>query len=172
MKTSYESLKMSVVFQKIKIIRGVKVMLDSDLAELYAIKTKVLNQAVKRNVERFPADFMFQLTVEEAERSRSQFVTLKRGQNIKHNPYAFTEHGILMLSSVLNSSRAVQVNIEIMRAFLKMRQFLINNSDILLKLKDIESKLKTHDEEISVVFKLIEHFIQEDIKPIKKIGFV
>lgn len=101
------------------LVRGEKVMLDGALASLYGVTTKAFNQAVKRHRERFPSDFMFQLTIEETQvlRSRSQFVTLKRGQNIKYRPYAFTEHGILMLSSVLKSERAIQVNIEVMRTF-------------------------------------------------------
>src|SRR5947209_7259107 len=105
----------------ILLIRGQRVMLAHDLAELYGVKTKILNQAVKRHRKRFPDDFMFQLNFHEVSSSRSQIVTLKQGLNIKYRPYAFTEHGILMLSSVLNSERAVQVNIEIMRAFVHLR---------------------------------------------------
>lgn len=119
----------------ILLIRGQRVILDYDLARLYAVTTKVLNQAVKRNLDRFPEDFMFQLTKgevaewERLKRSRSQIVTLKRvrGTNIKYQPYAFTEHGILMLSSVLKSPRAVQVNIQIMRTFVRLRELLASN---------------------------------------------
>ena len=114
---------MLVPEEKIKnhiyLIRGKRIMLDSDLAKLYGVKTKVLNQAVKRNIERFPEHFMFQLTQEEAEASRSQIVTLKRGQNIKYLPYVFTEQGVAMLSSVLSSKRAIQVNIQIIKSLLK-----------------------------------------------------
>ena len=120
------SIPAESVENSILLIRSRKVILDRTLAKLYGVSTKVLNQAVKRNPERFPADFMFQLTMEEAkaeERLRSQIVTLKKsqGKNIKYRPYAFTEHGILMLSSVLKSERAVQVNIEIMRTFVRLR---------------------------------------------------
>jgi len=108
----------------ILLIRGQKVMLDYDLAKLYGVETKILNQAVKRNIKRFPGDFMFQLDIQEVRDSRSQIVTLKRGQNIKYLPYAFTEHGILMLSSVLNSETEVQVIIEIIGSFVGLRQIL------------------------------------------------
>src|SRR3990167_5227802 len=117
-----------VIERRIFIVRGKSVMLDRDLAKLYGVETRVLNQAVKRNINRFPEDFMFSLTREEIGRisqivirSRSQFVTLKRGQNIKYLPYAFTEQGVAMLSSVLNSERAINVNVQIMRAFVKIR---------------------------------------------------
>jgi hypothetical protein len=135
--------------QSIILIRGHKVMLDRDLAYLYGVPTKVLNQAVKRHQDRFPEDFMFQLTMEEARvwwievkgsSLRSQTVTLKRGQHIKYRPYAFTEHGILMPSSVLNSERAVQVNIEIMRAFVRLRRMLASHAELARKLDAIEGK--------------------------------
>jgi uncharacterized membrane-anchored protein YjiN (DUF445 family) len=126
----------------IYLIRGEKVMLDRDLAAMYDVPTKVFNQAVRRHQERFPTDFMFQLTKEEAMsiRSRSQSVTLNRGSNIKYLPYAFTEHGVLMLSSVLNSQRAIQVNIEIMRAFVKLRQMLASDADLSRRLDELEGK--------------------------------
>ena len=122
----------------IRVIRGQQVMLDRDLAELYGVETKVLNQAVKRNLGRFPDDFRFQLTKEEC--SRSQFVTLNegRGSNIKYLPYAFTEQGVAMLSGVLKSSTAVEVNIRIMRAFVSMRHFMANNAAIFQRLETIE----------------------------------
>jgi hypothetical protein len=122
-------------------IREQKIMLDSDLAELYGVTTKVLNQAVKRNRGRFPKDFMFQLTRDESEElSRSQFVTLKRGQNIKYCPFVFTEHGIAMLSSVLKSERAIQVNIAIIRAFIKIRQLLASQAGLMKKVLEVEEK--------------------------------
>ncbi len=122
----------------IRVIRGQQVMLDRDLAELYGVETKVLNQAVKRNLGRFPDDFRFQLTKEEC--SRSQFVTLNegRGSNIKYFPYAFTEQGVAMLSGVLKSPTAVEVNIRIMRAFVSMRHFMVNNAAIFQRLETIE----------------------------------
>ena len=150
-------------------LRGHNVMLDADLAALYQVEVKVLNQAVKRNRERFPLDFMFQLTAEEAESLRSQIVTLKkRGQHIKYRPYAFTEHGILMLSSVLNSERAVQVNIEIMRAFVRLRQILASHKDLARKLADLEKK---YDAQFKVVFDAIRELMTPLPPPPRRIGF-
>ena len=136
---NYSLVPSEVIEQHIYLIRNQKVMLDRDLADLYRVSTKVLNQAVKRNLERFPEDFMFQLSSDEAEtwwnhvlvgRSRSQIVTLKRGENIKYQPFAFTEHGILMLSSVLHSERAIAVNIAIMRTFVKLREMLASQKNL------------------------------------------
>ena len=122
----------------IKVIRGQQVMLDKDLATLYGVETRTLNQAVKRNIQRFPSDFRFQLTMEEC--SKSQIVTLNagRGQNIKKLPYAFTEQGVAMLSSVLRSQTAIEVNIQIMRAFVSMRHFMVNNASVFSRLETIE----------------------------------
>jgi hypothetical protein len=139
----------------ILLIRGEKVILDSSLAELYGVETKVLNQAVKRNSRRFPEDFMFQLTAEEAAnlfRLRSQIVTLKQGEHRKYLPYVFTEQGVAMLSSVLHSDRAVRVNIEIMRAFVRLRQMLASNTELARKLDAIEKK---YDRQFKVVFDTI-----------------
>lgn len=143
-----------IIEKKILLIRGEKVMLDSDLAGLYEVSVKVLNQAVKRNIGRFPEDFMFQLTKEENESLRSQFVTLKkgRGEHRKYLPYVFTEQGVAMLSSVLNSERAVKVNIEIMRAFVKLRQLLSSNAELARKLEALEKK---YDAQFKVVFDAI-----------------
>ena len=159
------------------LIRGEKVMLDRDLANLYGVSTKVFNQAVKRHRDRFPPDFMFQLTIGEARewwlavnanRLRSQTVTLKRGQHLKHRPYAFTEHGILMLSSVLNSERAIQVNIEIMRAFVKLRQMLASNAELSRRLDELES---TYDHQFKVVFDAIRKLMSPPVRDRKEIGF-
>jgi ORF6N domain-containing protein len=140
------------VEDSILLIRSQKVILDRTLAKLYGVSTSVLNQAVRRNPERFPPDFMFQLTVEEAkaldlERSRSQIVILKKrqGKNIKYRPYAFTEHGILMLSSVLRSDRAIQVNIQIMRTFVRLREMLASNGELTRRLDELE---RTYDGKI------------------------
>jgi hypothetical protein len=147
--------------RSILLIRGHKVMLDRDLAYLYGVTTKVLNQAVKRHKDRFPEDFMFQLTMEEARiwwtevrggGLRSQIVTLKRGQHIKYRPYAFTEHGILMLSSVLNSERAIKVNIEIMRVFVHLRRILASHTELARKLDALEKK---YDAQFKIVFDAI-----------------
>ena len=156
---------------KILLIRGKKVMLDKDLADLYGVKTKVLNQAVKRNLERFPEDFMFQLTKDEADSLRSQIVTLKQGEHIKYFPHAFTEQGVSMLSSVLNSKRAIQVNIQIMRIFTKLREVIASNKEIMQKLNQLENKVEKHDSEIQSIFEAIRQLISAPEKTKKKIGF-
>jgi hypothetical protein len=148
-------------------------MLDADLAVLYGVETKALNQAVQRNLDRFPSDFMFQLTEEEAARLRSQTVTLKkgRGQHRKYLPYAFTEQGVAMLSSVLRSPQAVQVNIEIMRAFVRMRQLQLTNDDMGKKLAALEKKYERHDAQFSVVFQAIRELMDPPTKKKRPIGF-
>ncbi len=143
-------------------------MLDKDLAEMYGVETKKFNRSVKRNSSRFPSDFMFQLTKEEAQASRYQFGTLKRGQNIKYLPYAFTEQGVAMLSSVLNSERAVQVNIQIIRTFTKLREILSENKQLAEKIEGMESK---YDKQISIIFEALRSLMIEEAKPKKKIGF-
>jgi hypothetical protein len=146
-------------------------MVDGDLAMLYGVETKIFNQAVKRNIRRFPVDFMFQLTREEAEklRSRSQFVTLKQGKNIKYLPYVFTEFGVAMLSSVLRSERAIFVNIEIMRTFGRLRRLLASHKDLADKLQELENK---YDKNFRVVFKAIDHLLRLPEEPIKEpMGF-
>jgi len=156
--------------KRILLIRDEKVMLDSDLAELYGVEIKVLNQAVKRNIERFPIDFMFQLTTEEYELLRSQFVTLKpgRGKHRKYLPYAFTEQGVAMLSSVLKSERAINVNIEIMRSFVRLRQMLASNAELARKLATLEKK---YDLQFKAVFDAIRQLMAPPSKPDKQIGF-
>jgi hypothetical protein len=146
-------------------------MLDADLAVLYGVEVKVLNQAVKRNIERFPEDFMFQLTAEEAATLRSQTVTLKpgRGRHRKYLPYAFTEQGVAMLSSVLRSRRAVLVNIEIMRAFVRLRQMLASHADLARKLEALEKK---YDAQFKVVFDAIRELMAPPTPKHKRpIGF-
>jgi hypothetical protein len=147
-------IPMERISQAIVLIRGQKVLLDSHLAELYEVDIKVLNQAVKRNIGRFPADFMFQLTIEEADSLRSQIVTLKsgRGHHRKYLPYVFTEQGVAMLSSVLHSDRAIHVNIAIMRAFVRLRQMLTTNVALARQLAALERK---YDAQFKVVFDAI-----------------
>lgn len=155
----------------IYLIRGEKVMLDSDLAQLYGVSAKVLNQAVKRNIDRFPLDFMFQLGELEMEFLRSQIVTSKTKEGKggrRYMPYAFTEQGVAMLSSVLRSSRAVQVNIEIMRAFMKMRRIMSGHKDLARKLNSLEKK---YDVQFKAVFDAIRKLMKKDEKPGKRIGF-
>jgi phage regulator Rha-like protein len=156
--------------QTILLIRRHRVMLDTDLAKLYGVPAKVLNQAVRRNASRFPADFMFQLTGEEATALRSQFVTLKtgRGQHRKYRPYAFTEQGVAMLSSVLHSERAIQVNIAIMRAFVQLREMIGSNKGLARRLNELEKK---YDSQFRVVFEAIRELMAEPEPKVKRIGF-
>ena len=154
---------------KIYLLRGQKVMLDFDLARLYQVPTKRLNEQVKRNKKRFPPDFMFQLTIQETQRSRSQFATLNRGKNIKYFPHAFTEQGVAMLSSVLNSERAIQVNIQIMRTFTKLRQLLATHIELRRKLESLENK---YDQQFKVVFDAIKALISQPEPKKLKIGFL
>jgi phage regulator Rha-like protein len=155
-----------IIEKKILLIRGHKVMLDSDLAKLYGVETFNLNKAVKRNIERFPEDFMFQLSKEEAGSLRFQSGILKteghpveikqgRGQHRKYLPYVFTEQGVAMLSSVLHSKGAIQVNIAIMRAFVKLKEMLSTNKELAFKLAQLERKIEKHDGEIKLVFDAI-----------------
>jgi ORF6N domain len=150
-------------------IRGERVMLDRDLAALYGVETKVLKQAVRRNIDRFPADFMFVLNSIEFENWRSQFVTSNEDRmGLRYRPMAFTEHGILMLSSILNSKRAVQVNIQIMRAFVKLRQMLASNAELSVRLDELEKK---YDRQFKVVFDAIRSLMVAPRTEPKQIGF-
>lgn len=162
-----------VVMNKIYIVRGQKVMLDSDLAELYQIETKNLKRQVKRNIERFPKDFMIELTKEEEDSLRCQIGTLKRGEHIKYLPYAFTEQGVAMLSSVLSSPKAIQVNIQIIRIFTRIRQMLMDNTEIRLAIEKLEKKTDNNAKNIEVVFQYMDELIdkKETAKPRVKIGY-
>jgi hypothetical protein len=135
-----------VIERRILVIRGHKVMLDTHLAELYGVDTKTLKRAVRRNRDRFPPDFMFELTAEEHRALRYQFGTLKRGEHIKYRPFVFSEQGVAMLSSVLRSKRAMVVNIEIMRVFVRLREVLANNRELAHKLADLERRFGKHDD--------------------------
>jgi len=156
---------------KIHQIRGIKVIFDKDLALLYGVSTGALNQAVKRNRERFPKNFMFQLTKEEAYLLRSQFVILKQGKHLKYLPYAFTEQGVAMLSSVLKSRKAIQVNIAIMNTFVKLREILSTHKKLAYKLTELEKKYKKHDSDIESIFEAIRQLMSIEQKPKRKIGF-
>jgi hypothetical protein len=163
------------ISEKILTIRGKKVMLATDLAAMYGVLTKVLNQAVKRNAAKFPSDFAFQLTREEAKlanRLRSQFVTLKRGQHIKYLPHVFTEHGAIMAATVLNSPEAIQMSVFVVRAFVKMREILISRSELEKRLLQIENILLAHDESIRELYRQIRPLLLPPPEgPRKKIGF-
>lgn len=166
---------LEAVVHQIYVIRGHRIMLDRDLAELYGVPTKVLIQSVKRNIERFPADFMFLLTWGEVNSLRSQIVTLKpagkRGAHTKYLPRAFTEQGVAMLSSVLRSERAIRVNILIMRAFVKIRQAIASNRDLAEKYNELERRTARHDNEIRAIFDVIKKLIAPPDKPKERIGF-
>jgi len=157
--------------QVILLIRGQRVMLDRDLAALYGVETKNLNKAVRRNIERFPPDFMFQLTAEEADCLRFQFGTLKRGQHFKYLPQVFTQEGVAMLSSVLRSPRAIQVNIAIMRVFVRLRETLALHRELAQKLAELEHKIEGHDASIRTLFDAIRKLAAPAAKPLREIGF-
>ena len=169
-----EMISDEIISQQIYFIRNQKVMLDRDLAKLYEVETKVLKQAVRRNLDRFPPDFMFELSKIEAENSRSQIVTLKQGQNIKYLPMAFTEQGVAMLSSVLNSHRAIKVNIQIMRLFTKLRGIAEHTTELKLEIEQIKNKISNQNQNIELVFKYLDELIEknENPKPRKRIGYL
>ena len=152
-----------VIIYKIYLIRGKKVMLDRDLAELYEVETKRLKEQVRRNIDRFPEDFMFELTKEELAEWRYQFGTSSsETMGLRVPPFAFTEHGVIMLASILNSDRAIQVNVQIVRIFIRMREMLVSNKEILYRLEKIEQKTEEHDDQIMLI---VDHMSQlEDIK--------
>ncbi len=166
-----------IIVSKIYTVRGQKIMLDKDLAEMYGVETKHLKRQVKRNMERFPEEFMFELTAKEFENLRSQNGTTSWGGS-RYLPFAFTEHGVLMLSGVLNSPTAIQINIKIIKVFTKLREMLLNNKDMILKFEQLDKKIinlgydvKMHDGEIETIFELINE-IREERKRTKKITVV
>ncbi len=156
-------IPVEAIVSKIINLRGERALLDRDLSKMYGVETRVLKQAVRRNIDRFPDDFMFELTKKEQDSLRSQFVTLKRGQHSKYPPFAFTEQGVAMLSSVLNSDRAIRVNIAI------IRKMLVTHKDLKRKIEAMEKK---YDEQFRIVFEAITQLIEEDEKPKKKIGYI
>jgi len=167
--TSKQMIPREMLQGKIFLIRGKKVMLDRDLAALYRVETKVLNQAVKRNLERFPKSFMFQLTKTELTIWKSQIVTSnKEKMGLRKRPLAFTEHGILMLSSVLNSKRAIQVNIQIMQTFTKLRELMTSHKGLKGKIEEMEKK---YDYQFKVVFEAIKELLSPPQKTKKLVGF-
>jgi hypothetical protein len=161
-------ISVEIIATKILEIRGKKVMLDRDLAELYRVETRVLNQAVKRNMTRFPEDFMFSLSRKEIMRISQFVISLKFSKKV----YAFTEQGVAMLSSVLNSQRAIKVNIQIMRAFVKLKELLLTHKDLAIKLKALEKKYVNHDQKIKAIFEVIKQLLQpKPVESKKRIGF-
>jgi hypothetical protein len=162
------------VVEKILDVRGQKVILDADLANIYGVETRALNQALKRNAERFPDDFAFRLTLQEAgqlQRSRSQSVTLKRGQNVKYRPWAFTEHGAIMAASVLNSPRAVEMSVYVVRAFVRLRDFARTHVELAKQLAALERRVTGHDEELKQVLVGLRQLLGPPARPRRPIGF-
>jgi hypothetical protein len=160
-----------VVMNKILLIRGKKVMVDKDIAELYDVPTKRLNEQVKRNRKRFPEDFMFQLTAAEKEEVVAKCDHLKTLKYSPNLPYVFTEHGAVMLASILNSDRAIEVNIQIVRIFTRMREMLSTHKDILLKLEQLEKQVINHDEQIELIFEYLKQLLGSPQEPRIQIGF-
>lgn len=164
--TNLTTLPDEVVMNKIYIIRKQKVMLDRDLAQLYDVETKRLKEQVKRNIERFPEDFMFELTDLEFNNWRSQIATSNSDKmGLRHKPFCFTEHGILMLSSVLNSEKAIQVNIQIMRIFIRIKQALTDNTELRLIIEELRKKTENNIKNIEVVFQYLDELIDKKDKP-------
>jgi len=166
-----EIIPIKRIEKKILLIRNQKVMIDRDLAELYGVATKRLNEQVKRNIERFPFDFMFQLTLEEKSEVVANCDHLKNLKYSPNLPYAFTEHGALMLASVLNSSRAVEASIYVVRAFIRLREILLTHKELAKKLKELELKIDSHDQHIQAIFDVINQLLIPPEKPKRKIGF-
>ena len=166
-----EIVSIETIASRIFYIRSMRVMLDKDLADLYGVETRVLNQAVKRHIKRFPDDFMFQLSKSEYESLISQFVTSKKAGRggVRKMPHAFTEQGVAMLSGILNSDRAIAVNIQIMRTFTKLRQMLLDNKNLKNELEELRQQT---DERFQIVFETLDHLLSMGNKPKKKIGFM
>jgi phage regulator Rha-like protein len=162
-------ISLEIIERKIYLIRNVKVMLDSDLAILYGVPAKRLNEQVKRNIKRFPPDFMFQLSENETKRLsglRSQIATLKRGQNIKYRPYVFTEHGVTMLASVLRSEKAIEISIYVVRAFIKLREMLATNKNLIKEFEKMKQVQKNHGQHIVNILNVISQLLNPPKEPI------
>jgi phage regulator Rha-like protein len=161
-----------VIISKIYLIRGQRVMIDRDLAELYRVETKVLKQSVRRNIERFPKDFMFEMNKKEFESWRNEHATSPEDrQGLRYVPFCFTEQGVTMLSCVLNSSIAIEVNIRVIRVFTKMRELVLTHKDILLKLEQLDRKVVGQDDDIKLIFKYLKELLNPPSEPMRKIGF-
>jgi hypothetical protein len=187
-KAAAETVPAERIQSRIRVLRGQRVLLDADLAEIYEVPTKRLNEQVKRNIQRFPVDFMFQLTPEEAElalRSRSQTATLnadgslrsqnatsKRGQNIKYLPFAFTEHGAVQLSNILRSDRAIEMGIAVVRAFVQLRALMTDHKTLRAKLAELDARVGAHDEQLTAIVEAIRELAVPVDSPTKrKIGY-
>jgi phage regulator Rha-like protein len=171
MTTSAAAIIEEKIVDKIHLVRGLKVMLDKDIAGLYGIETKRLKEQVNRNLNRFPAHYMIELTREECESLRPQNATLKQGANTKYLPYAFTEHGVLMLANVLKSGRAIEMSIKIIDVFVKLREMLVTNTDILLRLELLEKQVVQNSDAIQAIFEVLKELINPPREPRRRIGF-
>jgi phage regulator Rha-like protein len=161
-----------IVINKIYLIRGLKVMIDRDLAELFNVETKRLKESVRRNISRFPDDFMFQMSVNEFKNWRTQFASSNTDKiGLRYAPFCFTEHGVVMLASILNSDRAIQMNIQIVRIFNRLREMLLTHKDILLKLEILEKQVIKNNTDIAVVFEALKKLLSNPQKPREQIGF-
>lgn len=161
-----------VIVSKIYLIRDQKVMIDRDLAELYGVATKILKQAVRRNIERFPKDFMFEMNKSEFESWRGEnVISAEDRQGLRYAPFCFTEQGVTMLSCILNSRTAIEVNIRVIRIFTKLREMVLTHKDILLKLEQIERRVGQHDDDIKLIFDYLKELLNPKTEPMRKIGF-
>jgi hypothetical protein len=170
-----EAISLDVIERRIVSLRGHRVMVDRDLATLYGVETRTLNQAVKRNLDRFPSDFMFRMTPKEASEyapSRSQAVILKQGQNVKYLPYIFTEHGAVMLANVLKSPSAVRASIQVVRSFVRIRQRLVTHELLAKQMGKLAGKVGKHDVELRRVFMTLRGMLEPPMRPKRKIGFL
>jgi hypothetical protein len=161
-----------IISSKIYLIRNQKVMLDRDLADLYGVETKRLKESVKRNFERFPNDFMFELNKVELENWRSQFASSNADKmGLRYSPYCFTEQGVAMLSSVLNSERAIRINIQIIRLFTRLRKIVLDSAELRLEVEQIKKKVNAQSQNIELVFKYLDELVEKKEKPRKRIGY-
>lgn len=166
------SIPEEALIAKIYEIRGIKIMVDRDLAELYGVETRVLKQAVRRNNTRFPEDFMFEMNKDEFDNWRSQYVISKKDKKgLRYAPFCFTEQGVTMLSCVLNSDRAIEVNIRIVRTFTKMRELILTHKDLLMEMEEIRKKVSGQDEKIDLIFEYLQRFVEKQETPRKAIGY-
>jgi hypothetical protein len=168
------SVPIEDITRRIYVVRGIRVMLDADLAELYGVQTRALNQAVRRNAARFPGDFILHLSHQETrelQRSRSQSVILSWGRNVKYRATAFTEHGAVMAATVLNSPRAVQMSIFVVRAFLRLREWVSGQAELAARLAELERKVGAHDHELKAIIQAIRELLEPAVPPRKRIGF-
>ncbi len=160
------------LMNKIYVVKGLRVMIDRELSELYGVETKVLKQSVRRNISRFPSDFMFEMSVEDFASWRSQNVTSREDRKgLRYAPFCFTEQGVTMLSCILNSERAIAVNIQIIRIFAKLREMIATHKDILLQLEKLEMKATSHDKKIRIIFKYLKQLLNPPQEPRSRIGF-